>query len=1165
MNPLIETLNHFGQSALRFAWPMLWQSSLLIAVLFTADFTLRRHVRAAVRHALWLVLLVKLLLPPSLALPTSLAWWLFPTAASPVQPQIPHFVVSYGNDMPSSAPTMAPVTATTPGLAISIAAWTILGWSSISLGLLVWLIVRWWQVTRQALRATPAPAWLSEIFDSAKRSSELRRKVNLRITDRTLSPAVCGLIRPVILLPQPLVETLSSSQLRAVLLHELTHLRRGDVWMNCAQALVQIVYWWHPLLWLANARICRVREEAVDDAVMLALRGDAEIYAPTLLEVAKLAFHRPLASLGLVGILESRSALRQRIERLVNFRAPSKAGLTLASFCGICIFSAVALPMDQAPVSAGNPPAAGTGSAEQSLTVKVDPVIFIRNVKAQAERVFDSPTDDYTKILLDILRDETLNCAPPHGIAFNTQTGEITTQNTPEHLDIFRQVIEQLNRVDGRVELPLRNNPLRKGVLIEARIYRMSGLNFKNTASGLQFYNDRQSGAPWWSVAPENFKRFVGNLESSGLPLIQRPRILTRSGLAAEFYVGDGTNSVDFNCKPLAAEGFVDLRIQGTTIARGAANSAFTNYFNVAASAEDGGGIVIRVENFEGHAGSNLVVVINLEIVTNNAPPTQFRERLTAIINRANENATTSFGKTTVVPDTSTVNAPSPATVEQAGTNGYARTFMGTANSVPVTKAQIGSPTNFFLSSPGRKTIYNKLNRLHLDAVSWPDGLPLSEALRVLSMQAKLCDPEKKGISFWFDSNAPAASPLAAAAAALDPGSINVKLKLTNMTLAEVLDAIVLVADRPIQYSIQDDGVVFSARGPASTQLETRTFKVDKVAFLDNFGAKTNVSLAFKQLITNLGLDFSPPKAIYFNETRGLLYVRATRPDLDTVEKVLTALNFTPLKPQIHIKARFIELPPSAAGDVYLGSFDTSPKPFVGDDNPQPTRETMNRPQFIYGGTTGPTSFTGIMTDPQFRIAHHALRLNPDAETLAEPEVTTLSGLQTRMRATEVMSLVTNFVSQETGTNLGIMPQQARVEVGPVLDTIASVLSDGYTIDLTAIASLTEFLGYDTPTNSVPARSSSGENVTVPTVLPRLRVRQVESHVKLWDGQTVVLGNLQGHFMINGKEVAAKPSTDNRIVLVLITVNLVDAAGNRVHSDDEVPFAKDRIPPQDSR
>ena len=149
----------------------------------------------------------------------------------------------------------------------------------------------------------------------------MKFNVPVKLTTNSMSPAVCGLFRPAILIPQSLAENFSDEQLRAVLLHELIHLRRGDVWVNFLQALLQIFYWWHPLVWLANARIRRVREEAVDDAVMLALRDEAEAYAPTLLEVAKLALNRPLASLGLVGIMESRHALRQRIERLVDFRA----------------------------------------------------------------------------------------------------------------------------------------------------------------------------------------------------------------------------------------------------------------------------------------------------------------------------------------------------------------------------------------------------------------------------------------------------------------------------------------------------------------------------------------------------------------------------------------------------------------------------------------------------------------------------------------------------------------------------------------------------------------------------------------------------------------------------------------------------------------------------
>src|SRR5262249_41800786 len=139
------------------------------------------------------------------------------------------------------------------------------------------------------------------------------------------------------------------SQLRAVLLHELFHLRNADAWVNCFQSLLQIVFWWHPFLWFANARIRSVREEVVDDSVRLALGQDAESYAPTLLEVARLALARPLATLGLVGILESRHALKQRVDRLVNFPAPKRASLTFGSVIGILAFSSVAVPMGQAP------------------------------------------------------------------------------------------------------------------------------------------------------------------------------------------------------------------------------------------------------------------------------------------------------------------------------------------------------------------------------------------------------------------------------------------------------------------------------------------------------------------------------------------------------------------------------------------------------------------------------------------------------------------------------------------------------------------------------------------------------------------------------------------------------------------------------------------------
>src|SRR6266480_357367 len=140
MNSLIETLNHWGGRIPGFAWPMLWQSSVLIAALFVFDLAARRKVRASVRYALWLVVLVKLLLPPTLALPTSLAWWVRPAAPPPKAPaRTTAFVVTYADSFPANFPTPAPaVFVSPPELSLSGAGGTAATWAVVGTGLWVW-------------------------------------------------------------------------------------------------------------------------------------------------------------------------------------------------------------------------------------------------------------------------------------------------------------------------------------------------------------------------------------------------------------------------------------------------------------------------------------------------------------------------------------------------------------------------------------------------------------------------------------------------------------------------------------------------------------------------------------------------------------------------------------------------------------------------------------------------------------------------------------------------------------------------------------------------------------------------------------------------------------------------------------------------------------------
>ena len=150
------------------------------------------------------------------------------------------------------------------------------------------------------------------------------------------------------------------------------------------------------------------------------------------------------------------------------------------------------------------------------------------------------------------------------------------------------------------------------------------------------------------------------------------------------------------------------------------------------------------------------------------------------------------------------------------------------------------------------------------------------------------------------------------------------------------------------------------------------------------------------------------------------------------------------------------------------------------------------------------------------------------------------------------------------------------VETGPILDVVPYVLSDGYTINLALIPSLTDFNGYDTPP-TIPSVTGSLNVVQLPVVLPDFTVRQVVTTVNVWDNQTVVLGGLISSTVQDTKDKvpvigdvpligrlfqSASKTATKKNLMIFVTATIVDPAGNRVHSDDDLPFAQNAIPTQ---
>ena len=220
--------------------------------------------------------------------------------------------------------------------------------------------------------------------------------------------------------------------------------------------------------------------------------------------------------------------------------------------------------------------------------------------------------------------------------------------------------------------------------------------------------------------------------------------------------------------------------------------------------------------------------------------------------------------------------------------------------------------------------------------------------------------------------------------------------------------------------------------------------------FVTLTNATVSVSVEARSFFFTLGVDLTTPgKSIFFNDRLGELFVRASQQDLDTIENALEVLNR--VAPQVHIKARFIELDEgnsSALGfDWYLGNYVNGKVIANGGSAPSlnvPTSAAnplgtfpgntaasqipgSSTDQLITSGLRNPlgapalTTITGIMTDPNFRVVINALEQRTGTETLAEPEVVTTSGRQTQMRATQIISVVTgvNFQQGTAATTTG--------------------------------------------------------------------------------------------------------------------------------------------------
>jgi beta-lactamase regulating signal transducer with metallopeptidase domain len=184
-------------------------------------------------------------------------------------------------------------------------------WMAFVTGLLCRLAGHWRGATRlrRACTAIDEPSIKAKYVQCAAQIGLAKPPVLLRSNEVT-SPMLLGILNPAVVLPANAGD-LSPQALRLVLAHELAHVARRDLPLNLIASVLEAVFFFHPLVWLARRELRLNTEIAADQLALRITRSTPAEYGATLLSIA-IGNSRPIRLLA-VGVVTSRKTLQRRM------------------------------------------------------------------------------------------------------------------------------------------------------------------------------------------------------------------------------------------------------------------------------------------------------------------------------------------------------------------------------------------------------------------------------------------------------------------------------------------------------------------------------------------------------------------------------------------------------------------------------------------------------------------------------------------------------------------------------------------------------------------------------------------------------------------------------------------------------------------------------------
>ena len=383
--PLIDTLNVWADRWATFMWGSLLDTTALLTVVSIVWLTVRRWAPAQLGYCLFLLVIIKPCLPGHISV-SGTAAYLSPSyvveqleawASLDMRGNVAGQQLGPPATHDSLMEEIVAMKANTPAREVangasssqlSVAGKLMCAWAAVVLALLGWFV--WSQIKlRQILRgATPVSGDSLEVnVSELARASHVDRPVRVMTSQAVNSPAIAGLFGTCIVLPSGLSKQLSVPQLRWVLLHELAHIRRYDLWVAVFQRLVQIAHFWNPAVWLANRIIDQQREYACDDTAMIGSTTSRRECGAAFLSVLERASAQPRWMIPALGFFSAKHCFRSRLMRILDSNRTVRTRLSVGAMAILLMLTVLLLPRLQAAPQDAVENAADTQPSQEAV------------------------------------------------------------------------------------------------------------------------------------------------------------------------------------------------------------------------------------------------------------------------------------------------------------------------------------------------------------------------------------------------------------------------------------------------------------------------------------------------------------------------------------------------------------------------------------------------------------------------------------------------------------------------------------------------------------------------------------------------------------------------------------------------------------------------------